>query len=71
MRDAVAILRVLVVANRDRASSTSDVRMQARRQRVRGETRVHAICIHDVGTRDYVSLSHGRVPGMAVSVAVL
>lgn len=53
---AEAILRVLVIANRDRAVYVG--RAHASTTHDGGATRVHAICIHDVSTCDYVSLSH-------------
>lgn len=52
-----AILGVLVIANRDRAVYVG--RAHASTTHDDGETRVHAICIHDVSTCDYVNLSHG------------
>lgn len=51
-----AILRVLVIANRDRAVYVERAHISTTHDDE--ETRVHAICIHDVSTCDYVSLSH-------------
>lgn len=53
---AEAILRVLVTANRDHAVYVG--RAHASTTHDGGATRVHAICIHNISTCDYVSLSH-------------
>lgn len=52
---AEAILGVLVIANRDRAVYVGRAHASTTHDR---ETRVHAICIHDVSMCDYVNLSH-------------
>lgn len=61
---AEAILRVLVIANRDRAVYVG--RAHASTTHDDGKTRVHAICIHGVSTCDYVSLSHDAFSASAV-----